>query len=93
MKDVAQQEEVVRVLTNTLETANVKLNTPSIGFSLHKTLILHLASISCYYCYYFFGLQCPHMLFYGPPGTGKTTTALAIAHQLFGLFSALNSYV
>ncbi|KAM7258899.1 hypothetical protein ACFE04_014640 [Oxalis oulophora] len=27
---------------------------------------------------------CPHMLFYGPPGTGKTTTALAIAHQLFG---------
>ncbi|GAY52121.1 hypothetical protein CUMW_139500 [Citrus unshiu] len=28
--------------------------------------------------------HCPHMLFYGPPGTGKTTTALAIAHQLFG---------
>lgn len=24
------------------------------------------------------------MLFYGPPGTGKTTTALAIAHQLYG---------
>ncbi|KAL2513140.1 Replication factor C subunit 4 [Abeliophyllum distichum] len=49
VKDVAQQDEVVRVLTNTLETTN-----------------------------------CPHMLFYGPPGTGKTTTALAIAHQLFG---------
>ncbi|XP_078434252.1 ATPase family associated with various cellular activities (AAA) isoform X3 [Wolffia australiana] len=49
VKDVAHQEEVVRVLTNTLETAS-----------------------------------CPHMLFYGPPGTGKTTTALAIAHQLFG---------
>ncbi|XAR62831.1 hypothetical protein NMG60_11017727 [Bertholletia excelsa] len=48
-EDVAHQDEVVRVLTNTLETAN-----------------------------------CPHMLFYGPPGTGKTTTALAIAHQLFG---------
>lgn len=29
-------------------------------------------------------LQCPHMLFYGPPGTGKTTTALAIARQLYG---------
>ncbi|XP_058097451.1 replication factor C subunit 4 isoform X2 [Magnolia sinica] len=49
VKDVAHQDEVVRVLSNTLETAN-----------------------------------CPHMLFYGPPGTGKTTTALAIAHQLFG---------
>ncbi|KVH87585.1 hypothetical protein Ccrd_025135 [Cynara cardunculus var. scolymus] len=49
VKDVAHQDEVVRVLTNTLETTN-----------------------------------CPHMLFYGPPGTGKTTTALAIAHQLYG---------
>ncbi|KAL2538503.1 Replication factor C subunit 4 [Forsythia ovata] len=48
VKDVAHQDEVVRVVTNTLETTN-----------------------------------CPHMLFYGPPGTGKTTTALAIAHQLF----------
>ncbi|KAK2659448.1 hypothetical protein Ddye_005981 [Dipteronia dyeriana] len=49
VKDVAHQDEVVRVLTNTLETTS-----------------------------------CPHMLFYGPPGIGKTTTALAIAHQLFG---------
>lgn len=49
VKDVAYQDEVVRTLTNTLETGNL-----------------------------------PHLLFYGPPGTGKTTTALAIAHQLFG---------
>ncbi|CAN4081328.1 unnamed protein product [Withania somnifera] len=49
VKGVAHQDEVVQVLTNTLETSNY-----------------------------------PHMLFYGPPGTGKTTTALAIAHQLFG---------
>ncbi|WCJ38550.1 Replication factor C small subunit [Euphorbia peplus] len=49
VKEVAHQDEVVRVLTNTLETTNL-----------------------------------PHMLFYGPPGTGKTTTALAIAHQLYG---------
>ncbi|KAK4775631.1 hypothetical protein SAY87_023592 [Trapa incisa] len=49
VKDVAHQDEVIRVLNNTLETAD-----------------------------------CPHMLFYGPPGTGKTTTALAIAHQLYG---------
>ena len=35
--------------------------------------------------YLLFGrLQLPHMLFYGPPGTGKTTTALAIAYQLYG---------
>lgn len=26
----------------------------------------------------------PHLLFYGPPGTGKTTTAHAIARQLYG---------
>ena len=48
-KDVAYQDELVRVLTNTLVISN-----------------------------------CPHMLFCGPPGTSKTTTALAIAHQLFG---------
>jgi len=29
-------------------------------------------------------IQLPHLLFYGPPGTGKTSTALAIARQLYG---------
>ena len=28
--------------------------------------------------------QLPHLLFYGPPGTGKTSTALAIARELYG---------
>ncbi|KAI3969379.1 hypothetical protein MKX01_019940 [Papaver californicum] len=56
VKDVAHQDEVVRVLTNTLETTN-----------------------------------CRHMLFYRPPGTGKTTTALAIAHQLYGIIEPLAS--
>lgn len=26
----------------------------------------------------------PHLLFYGPPGTGKTSTAVALAHNIFG---------
>ncbi|CAE7356536.1 RFC2, partial [Symbiodinium microadriaticum] len=26
----------------------------------------------------------PHLMFYGPPGTGKTTTALALARELYG---------
>lgn len=28
----------------------------------------------------------PHLLFYGPPGTGKTSTAVALAHTIFGKF-------
>lgn len=49
VNEVAHQEEVVRTLKSSLETANL-----------------------------------PHLLFYGPPGTGKTSTALAIARQLYG---------
>ena len=26
----------------------------------------------------------PHLMFYGPPGSGKTTTALAMARELYG---------
>lgn len=26
----------------------------------------------------------PHLLFYGPPGTGKTSTAAALAHDVYG---------
>jgi hypothetical protein len=33
------------------------------------------------------------MLFYGPPGTGKTTTALAIAHQLYGYTLLLDVFL
>jgi replication factor C subunit 2/4 len=33
------------------------------------------------------------MLFYGPPGTGKTTTALAIAYQLYGYALSLGIFV
>lgn len=91
VKDVAHQDEVVRVLTNTLETGSVNY------------LFLFCLPQSSLFCFVFFilalwkscsnffhlVLQCPHMLFYGPPGTGKTTTALAIAHQLFGLNTSL----
>lgn len=52
---------------------------------MHLLLFLHLFSSVTWG--FLFCLQCPHMLFYGPPGTGKTTTALAIAHQLFGFAS------
>ena len=38
-------------------------------------------------------LQLPHMLFYGPPGTGKTTTALAIAYQLYGYTLVLDPFL
>jgi len=30
-------------------------------------------------------LELPHLLMYGPPGTGKTSSALALARELFGV--------
>lgn len=81
MKDVAHQEEVVRVLTNTLETTNVTFF--RFIFFLIFCFVLLFSSSSSFLAL-ILNLQCPHMLFYGPPGTGKTTTALAIAHQLYG---------
>ena len=78
VKDVAHQEEVVRTLTNTLETGNVSICEHCVEW-VYCDRVLECGFSEC-------GgwLQLPHLLFYGPPGTGKTTTALAICHQLFG---------
>ena len=46
-------------------------------------LVSHEAAIST--IHKLIGQHClPHLLFYGPPGTGKTTTAHAIARELYG---------
>lgn len=79
VKDVAHQEEVIRTLTNTLETGNVSLLCTLCGIVFVAIAILVGRFSSFGEC-----SQLPHLLFYGPPGTGKTTTALAICHQLFG---------
>ena len=85
VKDVAHQEEVVRTLTNTLETGNVSiffLDWVDFIISTFMQFVQFLRrQISDGTCVW---LQLPHLLFYGPPGTGKTTTGLAICHQLFG---------
>ena len=47
---------------------------PSSPFSLFLPAVKRLTSQN----------RLPHLLFYGPPGTGKTTTALAIARQIYG---------
>lgn len=86
VKDVAHQDEVVRVLTNTLETASVRII--SFSFRLWWCCVFLLNTLLILCCLRLLVEQCPHMLFYGPPGTGKTTTALAIAHELFGFVSA-----
>lgn len=92
VKDVAHQDEVVRVLINTLETGSVIPSSSSSSSSSYSCCSFYpnslIQSIAASIC----ALQCPHMLFYGPPGTGKTTTALAIAHQLFGYAFAPSNF-
>jgi replication factor C subunit 2/4 len=79
--EVAHQEEVINTLTKALECANVSqradlaphVHAWAVTGSLDQLLLRFPTT-----------MQLPHLLFYGPPGTGKTSTALAIARQLYG---------
>ena len=64
----------MQTLQKALESANVRAPSPSlvtcsVAPAISRTLV---------------PMQLPHLLFYGPPGTGKTSTALAMARQLYG---------
>ena len=78
----------MQTLRRALETANVRsgIRQPAHDCCTLKALhcgvwlaLLHLQADGCLRA-----MQLPHLLFYGPPGTGKTSTALAIARQLYG---------
>lgn len=74
--EVAHQEEVVKTLRRALETNNVSGE----GWGRRRRRARWRSNPARPVP----SLQLPHLLFYGPPGTGKTSTALAIARQLYG---------
>ena len=88
INEIAHQEEVVKALNRSLETANVRVvfcwkqeERKKRGRCIETgETLAHSTSTSQKKKHF----QLPHLLFYGPPGTGKTSTALAIARQLYG---------
>lgn len=86
VNEVAHQEEVVHTLQKALESSNVGVASLAV-FELPSVQQCQVAPLN-FSVDNHQGLshlvQLPHLLFYGPPGTGKTSTALAMARQLYG---------
>ena len=80
---MAYQEEVVHTLQKALESSNVRCPCLVESYGLHWYPIA-----APHTCHSICCAQLPHLLFYGPPGTGKTSTALAMARQLYGCAAA-----
>ena len=75
----------MQTLEKAMQSANVRVKPVSCQHvSLASTRSQRLADEQPVNASASVALQLPHLLFYGPPGTGKTSTALAIARQLFG---------